>query len=96
MRTHHCLQESKLGLNNSPLPGHLSIALQLRKVKITESQGERQHEVKPAESLIIPVAQLQTAGTQPSAHIFLAIPGFVSCYREDFHPSLPDEILSNW
>lgn len=95
MRTQHCPQESELGLNKSPLPGHLSIAQQLRKVKITESQGKAQHEAKPAESLIILIGKHQTAGTDPRAHIFLAIPGFVSCYREDFHPSLLDVILSN-
>jgi len=70
--------------------------LQLRKVKITESQGKTQHEVKPAESQIIFIAKHQTVGTAPGAHIFLAIVGFVSCYREDFHPRLLDEILSNW
>ena len=56
------------------LPRHLSIALQLSKVKITGSQGKTQHEVQPVESQIILIAKHQTFGTDPSAHIFLAIP----------------------
>lgn len=47
------------------LPRHLSIALQLSKVKITGSQGKTQHEVQPVESQIILIAKHQTFGTDP-------------------------------